>query len=282
MTRENSPGASHAGADEKAPNKELSSSAILSPAARDAMMRAALKLAAAGWPVFPCDWRPGERSKAPLISNGFHGATTDPDVIRRWWRRWPYALIGVPVRPTWIVLDIDPRHGGNRAALEPLPPTLTVWSGRGDGGCHLYFQRPLGPLTSTRLVKLGVDLRIGGKSYCIVPPSIHPDSGKPYRWEPHEVAALPLHLQELITPPLQRSKPAIFTGSSAAGDALVRHVARAVKGNRNRALFWAACRAVEDGILDDIQDQLLTAAVAGGQSRAAVESTIDSARETAA
>jgi hypothetical protein len=248
-----------------------------------AMLDAALKLAAAGWRVFPCDWRPGQHSKAPMISNGFHGATCDPDVIQNWWRRSPRAMIGATVRPTWVVLDIDPRHGGNRDALEPLPPTLTAWSGRGDGGHHLYFQRPLGPLTSTRLVKLGVDLRIGGKSYCIVPPSVHPDSGKPYWWEPHEPAVLPLHIQELITPPPQRKRAlSQSSDNGAAGDALVRHVARAPKGNRDRALFWAACRAAEDGILDSIQDQLVAASVSIGLPEAQAWRKIASARKTTA
>lgn len=246
-----------------------------------AELDAALKYAAHGWPVFPCDWRPGPHSKAPLVRHGFHDATCDPDVIRDNWRRWPRALIGAPVPPDQIVLDIDPRHGGNRDALEPLPPTRTVWSGRGDGGHHLYFQRPLGPLTSTLLVKLGVDLRIGAKSYCIVPPSVHPGSGLPCRWERHEVATLPQHLQELITPPPQRPKAlSRSSDNGAAGDALVRHVANAPVGNRDRALFWAACRAVEDGLLDSIQDQLVAASVSTGFPEAQAWRKIASARRT--
>jgi Bifunctional DNA primase/polymerase, N-terminal len=250
-----------------------------------AMLDAALELAALGWFVFPCDWRPGDHAKAPLVRRGFLDATRDPRLIEYRWRRWPQAMIGAPVPPAQIALDVDPRHGGSRDALQPLPRTRTAWSGRNDGGCHLYFQRPLGPLTSTRVMKLGVDLRVGAKSYCILPPSIHPDSGLPYWWEPYEPlepAVLPLHLQELLTPPPQRSKPATFTGSSAAGDALVRHVARAATGNRNKALFWAACRAGEEGILNDIQDQLLAAAISTGVSETSAKNTIKSARETTA
>jgi hypothetical protein len=75
-----------------------------------------------------------------------------------------------------IVLDPDPRKGGTVAALEeanggPLPKTLTTWTGRNDGGCHLYFIRPAGRLTSTRLPK-GVDLKANG--YVIVPRAFIP------------------------------------------------------------------------------------------------------------
>lgn len=57
---------------------------------------AALELAANGWPVFPCRWC-GESAKAPLTINGHLDATTDPDTIKIWWTRWPYAMIGAAV-----------------------------------------------------------------------------------------------------------------------------------------------------------------------------------------
>jgi hypothetical protein len=85
-----------------------------------------------------------------------------------------------------------------------LPDTLTAWSGRNDGGSHLYFLRPPGPLTSTRLPE-GIDLKING--YMIMPPSIHPATGLPYRWEDHPVASLPSRLRELLAPRRNRSEP---------------------------------------------------------------------------
>ena len=42
----------------------------------------ALALASKGMCVFPCN----ERSKEPALSGGFKRATTDPNVIRGWWR----------------------------------------------------------------------------------------------------------------------------------------------------------------------------------------------------
>jgi len=113
--------------------------------------------------------------------------------IRDWWRRWPDALIGAVIPPLLMVLDIDPRNGGSLAGLEsivgPLPATFTAWSGRNDGGRHLYFFRPQRqPLVSTRLPN-GIDLKTNG--YMIMPPSLHPATGQPLGTSPGCAAAAP-------------------------------------------------------------------------------------------
>jgi hypothetical protein len=237
---------------------------------------AALDLATQGWAVFPCKWR-GENAKAPLTINGHHDASRNPDQIRAWWSRWPKAMIGTPVPGSLLVIDIDPRNGGSLAELEkltgPLPATLTAWSGRNDGGRHLYFQRPAGPLTSTRLPE-GIDLQVN--KYCIVPPSIHPATGQPYRWEEHPTAALPYKLRELLRPAPRPIRT--FTGDPSASAGLVRKVASAAEGTRNNVLFWAACRAVENGTLDHIENELIAAATAAGESESKARRTVASAR----
>jgi hypothetical protein len=148
------------------------------------MVDHALELAGCAWEVFPCweynykvDPKTGEPegAKAPRTAHGHLDATMDPDVIKAWWQRWPDAMIGAAVPALLLVIDIDPRNGGSLQALTKLvgalPETLTAWSGRNDGGCHLYFLRPPGPLTSTKM-PAGIDLKVNG--YMIMPPSIHP------------------------------------------------------------------------------------------------------------
>jgi hypothetical protein len=81
------------------------------------MIKAALELAAAGWPVFPCKWA-GPRAKSPITNHGHLEATTDPDKIKAWWGKWPHAMIGVRLPDSVIVIDIDPRNGGDLAELE--------------------------------------------------------------------------------------------------------------------------------------------------------------------
>lgn len=188
-------------------------------------------------------------------------------------------MIGVRVPDSCIVLDVDPRNGGDLAELEtltgPLPSTLTVWSGRNDGGRHLYFRRPPGPLTSTKL-PTGIDLKANG--YCIAPPSIHPATGEPYRWEHHPVATPPRGLRELLRPTPRPSSPNRHSNSN--GDALLSTVAAAMEGNRNNVLYWAACRAVEGGLIDQIEDELVAAAMSAGANETKARRTVASARRT--
>ena len=229
---------------------EINSAAAFSTSS---LQDAAIELAANGLAVFPCKWR-GEHAKAPLIANGHLKASTNLDQVNAWWSKWPAAMIGTPVPAGCLVLDPDPRKEGTVAALEEvnggsLPKTLTVWSGRNDGGCHLYFLRPDGPLTSTRLPK-GIDLKING--YVIVPPSIHPATDQPYRWDHHPVAVLPYALRELLKP-APRPLRAFTGGNGGSSAGLIRTVASAQEGTRNNALHWAACRAAEEGVLDQIR-----------------------------
>jgi hypothetical protein len=239
------------------------------------MIDAACELASAGWRVFPC-WPAGPRAKSPLTEHGHLDATRDRVLIRQWWTRSPYAMIGAAVPDSYVVIDVDPRNGGSVEELEavvgPLPDTLTVWSGRNDGGRHLYLRRPAGELVGTRLPR-GIDLKVRG--YMIMPPSVHPVTSRAYRWERHPVAAVPSSLRELLRP---APRPIYCGKGTASGAGLVRKVASAEVGNRNRTLHWACCRALEDGILDQIEDDLVAAAVAGGQTEGAVRRTIASAR----
>jgi hypothetical protein len=230
------------------------------------------------WEVFPCKPHdPG--GKAPLTRNGHLDATMDPDQIKAWWIRWPNAMIGARVPESLLVIDVDPRNGGSLAELEsltgPLPATLTAWSGRDDGGRHLYFRRPAGPLTSTKLPD-GIDLKING--YCVLPPSIHPATGQPYRWEERPVVAPPHALRELLRP---TPRPAsLHRGNGGNGSGLVRTVAEAPESKRHNVLVWASFGASDDGILDEIADELVAAAVAaGGETETSARRVIASVRD---
>jgi hypothetical protein len=241
------------------------------------LSEAALDLAANGWAVFPCR-HTGPAAKAPMTKNGHLDASRNQDQIETWWKQSPYAMIGAPVPDSLLVIDIDPRNGGSVDALEPLvgelPPTLTAWSGRNDGGRHLYFLRPFGPLTSTRLPE-GIDLKVNG--YCIVPPSIHPATGQPYRWEECEPTTLPSRLQELLRPPPQPIRT-YRSGGAGSSAGLIRTVADAPERQRNKVLFWASCRAAENGFIDQIADELISTAVSNGLPELEARRTVASAR----
>lgn len=160
-----------------------------------------------GWSVFPC------RGKVPLTPNGFKDASRDPRQLRRWWTLWPDANIGVPTGNGLVVLDVDPRHNGDKSlkALvgehEPLFPTRKCLSGGEDRGWHLYFATEQLVRSSASAVAPGLDLR-GEGAYVIVPPSIHPDTDRAYTWEDDDapISPLPEWLYE-ATQRVRRARP---------------------------------------------------------------------------
>jgi Bifunctional DNA primase/polymerase, N-terminal len=50
-----------------------------------------------------------ETDKTPLTRRGFKDASSDPAIIRNWWRQHPTALIGVPTGK-FVVIDVDMQH----------------------------------------------------------------------------------------------------------------------------------------------------------------------------
>ena len=85
----------------------------------------------------------GSVGKHPIVTHGLKEASSNSAQIASWWRRWPSANVGIVTGAISgiVVLDVDPRHGGNEAlaALEAerelLPATVhaitgSTWKGR--------------------------------------------------------------------------------------------------------------------------------------------------------
>ena len=173
-----------------------------------ALLEAALIYAQAGFRVFPthtvrngvCTCRgakrcaPGKHPIGVLVPRGLLDASTDAEVIKRWWAQIPDANIGIATgKGSGIVgLDVDGPHGEKfLAEMEskhgPLPPTRQVKTGKGR---HLYF-RYLQNATQVKSVarrELGLDVRADG-GYLIAPPSSH-ESGRRYAFEENGVDEL--------------------------------------------------------------------------------------------
>jgi len=108
-----------------------------------ALSDAALELAAAGVPVFPCR----RDDKRPLVSQGFKAASTDAVEVRGWWARMRGALIGMPTGAAsgFWVLDIDTKGG---EPPDDILQALQMEFGDFDapvvrtpsGGLHVYFR----------------------------------------------------------------------------------------------------------------------------------------------
>ena len=205
--------------------------------AEDLMLRAALAYAAMGFAVFPC----ASRGKAPLTAHGVKDATKDPEAIRALWSAHLGANVGIATGAISgiVVLDIDPRHGGDdtlealQAQYKMLPETPLVLTG--GGGLHYYFKHPgVAVPNSAGRVGAGIDMR-GDGGYVIAPRSIH-ESGSRYLWEVSSrideipPAGIPPWLFKLITEtPTSTGEHARFTPPPAFED-----------GQRNDYLYRTA------------------------------------------
>jgi hypothetical protein len=129
----------------------------------------ALAYAELGIPIFPV----AVNGKTPVTPHGFRDATTNVELINRWWGQADYNLAVEPERMGCFVVDIDPRHGGDtsweRLVSEYHDQTTTRTVITPNGGRHLWFYGSASPSAG----KLGPGLDIRGKaSYVLVPPSI--------------------------------------------------------------------------------------------------------------
>lgn len=229
--------------------------------------------------------------------HGFYSATTDLDLVRKWWTEEPDANIGAPCKLNkWAVLDIDPRNGGDvsLAKLETrvglLPGSVTQITG-GDG-LHILYLSPGFDLPGQPFP--GIEFK--HNNYIVLAPSVH-KSGYRYRWLSDGLFYKPTTawpealLPRKGKPMVQRrpgERPVSLSGIRRPGkhwtvESLVQHVMDATPGqDRNNRLYFAACRAHEtaaQGFLDlyEAEHALLAAAAAVGLDERSAYATIQSA-----
>lgn len=176
-------------------------------------------------------------AKSPYTGHGLKDATTDEAVILGWWKKWPNAMIGLPMGVNGLfALDFDPRVDEStgevftleslKAALEEqmgcaLPVSLAAMTQ--SDGVHVFLRQPREgePIRNRGNLPRHVDVRgLGG--YVIAPASVmNPDGkggGTRYRWlrgNVHdEPAEAPAQLIEILRAPKSRAAPA---GGAPAG-----------------------------------------------------------------
>lgn len=252
------------------------------------ILKAALEYAARGWAVFPC------HGKVPLVEHGCKSATTDASTIRQWWRKWPDANVAIATGTASGLYVIDEDDGGAETiGALALPVSLSVTTG--SGGKHYYYRRPDGEKWGNSASKLGpgVDTR-GDGGYVLAPPSIHPETQRPYTWDDvgdlTEILDLPANVREALTPKPRQPAPMPAPrresyGSSRYGlSALSRECERvsyAQQGERNHTLNSAAFsvgQLVATGELleHEARAELAAAAASAGLEDAEARKTLDS------
>ena len=220
------------------------------------LVKAALEYGRLGWSVIPIE----SRGKRPLVRwQVYQHRHPNATEINEWFQHWPDANIAVVtgVVSGAVVLDIDPRHGGE-SGLQKLERqhgliTETIEARTGGGGRHPYFVHP-GEILHNRVgLAPGVDLR-GDGGYVVAPPSVHA-SGEPYRWERSpdicRLASLPIWLGEPSGEESRRGHP-------------LTHWRRLLRegvgeGERNNTIASLAGHRLSHGVDPEVATELLLA-----------------------
>lgn len=262
---------------------------------------AALTYAAAGWPVFPLT-PGGKEPLGSLVPHGFQDATTSLSRVLRWWQIEPEANIGHPTGVCADVLDVDVRTSGDgyaalarlaRCAPDDDSGRMTLLAGAfaeaetRNGGRH-YFYPPSGS-GCRAFAKQHLDIKATGGYVLLAPSRVAADEGidgpGTYRWlEVNYGYVWPLD-SKAIAAQLAPRPPHLVVTSPTGGsvDHLAAFVAVQPEGNRNQGLFWAACRAAEEGTLDDGgAEALVAAAMSAGLTEAEARATVKSAAKRVA
>jgi hypothetical protein len=145
--------------------------------------------------------------KAPLDPKWSSGPRCEPDVWRT--RLDGYTgNVGLVTGNGLFVVDVDLYVVGAEDSVDDLYdlglPAETATVLTGGGGRHLYYRSPV-PIVSRALAGYpGIDIK-GDGGQVVVPPSVHPETGRSYEWEcgygPDDgcvIATPPAHVLELF------------------------------------------------------------------------------------
>lgn len=198
-----------------------------------------------------------------------------------------------------VVVDIDGPDGAQAWAEmvgegEMFPLTPRAKTGK---GIHMWFWTAV-PINK---VSFGPHLDLKGLGgYVAVPPSVHPDTHKTYEWiipleggmdiVPGAIMAR-IAEREALEAEVKSERPASTREFDFAalpkvyrllpptvGSGILEKVAESKPGNRNAALYWAACCAYEDGVaLSDALPSLIEAAKRAGLDSREARQTVRSA-----
>ncbi len=145
---------------------------------KNSTLKYALSYLTRNWSIIPI--KPS--SKLPLISTWkeYQDRLPTKKEVTKWWTENPdagIALICGEISGV-IVVDIDPKNGGEKASITLEGPTLCAKSG--GGGEHIFYKWRKGLTRAKVGIKPGIDIR-SDASYIILAPSLH-QSGKRYEW----------------------------------------------------------------------------------------------------
>jgi hypothetical protein len=217
-------------------------------------LQAALDYRDQGRSVIPVE----PNSKIPALRWGrFQVERATESQIRRWWDFNDFNVGVVTGRISNLVaLDVDLRAGGDvsLARLEAAHRPVGGLEVATPGGAHRWFTHPGGRIpNSTSVLGRGLDVKADG-GMIVVPPSERPDGAYRFgRLFDADVPPLPDWLARLLVGQAKprSARPTGRAPSKRYLDVAVRGVLADLRatteGDRDNALFQAACRVLELG-----------------------------------
>jgi hypothetical protein len=188
----------------------------------------ALRLAHAGFAVFPCQ-PGGAKAKQPMPFIKWREASTCSEAqIRQWWQKWPDAAIGLDLAKSGlIVIDAD-RHDhdgvtalGDLMASHGYVPDGVPLVATPNEGTHFFYRQPAGRQFGNGRGTLppGVDVR-GHGGYVIAPGTVMQD-GRLYEVfsDIADAPELPAWLVGILEPKREAppaERPVLPTGAGAS------------------------------------------------------------------
>jgi len=224
------------------------------------------------------------------LGHGVYDASSDPARVREMFAAAPWATgygIACGLPPYHLIgVDLDTKSGTDApAALRELglrhrftiPRTVVVLTP--SGGRHLWLTGPPDVVVPNSAGRLAPGIDIRGASGYLVGPGSRTDHGV-YGTAPGTArlppAACPPALLRLLLPPPRSARHPV-PAHTDHGHGLVHFVLTAHEGQRNTRLFWAACRAYENGIGPALATPLTEAARHTGLPEHEARATIASA-----
>ncbi|MGW4274730.1 bifunctional DNA primase/polymerase [Streptomyces seoulensis] len=244
----------------------------------------------------PDPGRPPCHGECGRFGHGVHDASADPARVRALFAAAPRATgygIACGLPPYQLIgVDLDTKTGTDApAALRALarrhlfavPATVVVLTP--SGGRHLWLSGPADVVVPNSASRLAPGIDIRGAGGYLVGPGSRTAHGV-YALAPGTAhlppAPCPPALLRLLLPPPPAPGHRTHPAGDRSGAGLVRFVLGAPEGQRNARLFWAACRAYENGIGPALTAPLITAATTTGLPEREARATITSAARRAA
>jgi hypothetical protein len=242
-------------------------------------LTAALSLANRGLKVFPlCDFNDGDGFKP--IRKWQSLASCDSDQVRRWWKRWPDARVGLLAGAAngITVLDLDTKNGKDGVAalaslgFSDLTALSPVRVRTPSGGWHLLFAYEPRLKNSVSVVGAGIDVKTEG-GFVVAPGSWKGDSR--YHPDGAELTTVPLPaFPEALIPPPEPERAPVAVAAQATDmqcewamgrlQLYADQLAATQEGGRNALLndaaLWAGGAGVQGAVTREHSETVLWSA----------------------